>query len=217
MSHKIGISRKKNFLGHFLGKIKDYYSCGQKIQFPYSLVRIVRCRIARTTLDPTVHGFVFIIYIALPWQMNDTQNIVDIDGLHHIHKVDHKIREFKVLGIALLKIKTSSSVTCLSSIHLIKVGLENLFTGLWCNGPPICDFLCHLQPPPSQECLNKTHVKLVIGSSFMSFFVSTSNLSLIFQDFRLFHIYSAFNFSTVTLHVIFFIRKCKFGLSLRVS
>ena len=33
----------------------------------------------------------------------------------------------------------------------------------------------------------------------MSFFVSTSNLSLIFQDFRLFHIYSAFNFSTVTL------------------
>ena len=112
---KLGFQEKKYF-GHFLRKIKDY-SCDQKIQFHYSLVRIVRCRIARTTLDPTVHGFVFIIYIALPWQLNDSQNTVDIDGLHHIHKVDHKIREFKVLGIALLKIKTSSSVTCLSSIQ----------------------------------------------------------------------------------------------------
>ena len=51
--NKIEIS-KKNYFGDFLGKIKDH-SYGRTNQFNHTLVRIVRCRIARTRLIPLLH------------------------------------------------------------------------------------------------------------------------------------------------------------------
>ena len=50
--------QEKKYFGHFLGKILDHSSCGRKIQFNQTLVRIVRCRIARTRLIPLYHIFV---------------------------------------------------------------------------------------------------------------------------------------------------------------
>ena len=92
--------------------------------------------------------------------------------------------------------KSSSSVTCFSSIELKLDWRTCLLMGF--GGPAICNILCHFQPPPPpQECLNQIHVKLVIGP-FKSFSVTTSNLSWIFQDSRIIHIYSALNISTVT-------------------
>ena len=51
LSHKIEISRKKNILGTSLGKSKTTH-VAKKIQIQHTLVRIVRCRITRTTLIP---------------------------------------------------------------------------------------------------------------------------------------------------------------------
>ena len=90
--------------------------------------------------------------------------------------------------------KSSSSVTYLSSIEL-KLTWRTCLFGF--GGPAICDILCHFQPPPRHESFNQIHVKPVIGP-YKSFSVTTSNLSWIFQDSRIYHIYSALNISTVT-------------------
>ena len=77
----------------------------------------------------------------------------------------------------------------------IKIDPENLSVWLW--------WSCNMWHPLSLSAsssswnFNQIHVKLVIGP-FKSFSVTTSNLSWIFQDSRIIHIYSALNISTVT-------------------